>query len=382
MYNKRESLTGKGGVCLENILNYLDDLFSHFPWNRKSSQLKSQLKDAMYTDYQNLLDQNVKPDVAFEQVKEKVAEPERIAAYIPNSFFDFHTLLLCLNIIIFGILYYFTNNPNFLQIFLPVRLEFPTIIARLIQLTVLCPMMGLIVYHFYKFLPSKFLTRTYWQSCLFIFLAAVLYALYFASSIVFIWYTLSGYDPVILEHQPITALLYFIYQNIILKPIWMWIYSFLIGTFFIASRQLYHCPRKVQDFSLNDIYHASFVNVTFDDEITVPLQQPNSVPAARKPLTVPVHLAVSAMKSRVASRKTKKPTQTSEKPKKAEAKPVEIIEKEPFQKEKSVSAVSSKPPKVNKPRTKNHANRKRPQMINAKKQKITLKQYGPKNHSS
>ena len=104
MYNKRESLTGKGGVCLENILNYLDDLFSHFPWNRKSSQLKSQLKDAMYTDYQNLLDQNVKPDVAFEQVKEKVAEPERIAAYIPNSFFDFHTLLLCLNIIIFGIL--------------------------------------------------------------------------------------------------------------------------------------------------------------------------------------------------------------------------------------------------------------------------------------
>lgn len=89
MYNKRESLTGKGGVCLENILNYLDDLFSHFPWNRKSSQLKSQLKDAMYTDYQNLLDQNVKPDVAFEQVKEKVAEPERIAAYIPNSFLIF-----------------------------------------------------------------------------------------------------------------------------------------------------------------------------------------------------------------------------------------------------------------------------------------------------
>lgn len=399
MYNRRESSTGKGGVFLENILNYLDDLFSHFPWNRKSSQIKSQLKDAMYADYQDLLDRKVKPETAFEMVKEKITEPEELAKYIPNSVFDFHTLLLCLNIIVFGIIYYFTNNPNFLQIFLPVRLEYPTIVARLIQLTVLCPLMGLVVYHFYKFLPQKYLSRTYLQSCICVFLGTILYALYFASSIAFIWYTLSGYNPTTLEHQPITALMYFIYKHIILKPVWMWIYSLIIGTLFMSSKQLYYCPRKVNHFELSMIYHSQFVSKSFDDEMTVPLPskkvkkslswQENLLNFGHqtshafkifftklsKKLYHGIQLLstnLKAKKERLAERKVKDDT----------SKVVEIVEKEPFQKETVKQAVSPNGVKVNKPRTKNHANRKRPQMINAKKQKITLKTYGPQKPKS
>lgn len=348
MYNKRRRLERSDGM--ENILNDIDDLFAKLPWNKRSNLIKNTICTTMCNDYETLISQGKSQDEAYQIVKGKLADEKVIAKYIPIQFIDYHTCLLLLYTIFYMIVYYFTSHPNFLQLFLPVRMEFPIIIAKLIQVTILCPIFGLIYYHFAKYLPQKYISRTYWQSCTCILIATALYACYFVASFTFIWHTVSGFSVETITQGIASGLMYFIYDKIISHQWLAYSYAAIIGVLFMMAKPLIQCNTHPKTFTIEKIYNFNAVNKV-DNLPTHTQQKVQKRFGMRLNLSDPPQ--ISAFFTNISSKKNL------------------------FKKEKKPIIVSQvnqnfKAMNVNRPRTKTHKTKKRPMMQN---KNIILKKY-------
>ena len=110
------------------IEKYIDEIIDSFPMNKVTKKIRSDLLVKCSKDYEHLLEQGMDQDNACECVLECIEEPNKIAEMIPNRHSNFYYILV--GLLAMGMIYVlsFTSKPDFLQIFLPARFQYPDII--------------------------------------------------------------------------------------------------------------------------------------------------------------------------------------------------------------------------------------------------------------
>lgn len=234
---------------MNKIEAYIDDLFDCFPVNRTTKKMRLDLLEATSRDLDILKSHGMDEQETTEIIINQIAPAEKLATMIPNKYSWSYYFILTIGFIIGIYAFTISARPDFLQIFLPTKLEFPLIIAQYIQYLVICILFYAIIYLFYRSLPQKYISRTPWEANISLYIGTIMAALYFSISIAFVIFSFNGY----LE-EDINIFLRFFYQFFIQNQLMAYIYACINAMFFVGSRNVYHLDRNALPYELSEIY--------------------------------------------------------------------------------------------------------------------------------
>lgn len=271
------------------IESYIDELLDYFPLNHVTMNMRTDLLQAANQDFERLQEQGKTTEEASAEIIEQIASPQTFASMIPNKRLPVYYGIAVLGLAFAGIILHYISDPDFLQFFLPARMEYPDIIERYIQYLVLTIVIHSSSYLFYRRLPQRLLNRDRRQSALFLYLGTILSALYFAVSIAFIWYSFNGYNSSSLEAHFFSRFLYRFYLCFIKKFPWMCVYAFVNAVCFLFSHQAYHLSAHPEPYQFEKIYRHPDVT---SDAIEILAHQ--DAPAALEEYDEPIKAADQA----------------------------------------------------------------------------------------
>ena len=245
------------------IEKYIDEIIDSFPMNKVTKKIRSDLLVKCSKDYEHLLEQGMDQDNACECVLECIEEPNKIAEMIPNRHSNFYYILV--GLLAMGMIYVlsFTSEPDFLQIFLPARFQFPDIIERFIQYVFIMLATFILSMEFYRLLPQKILSRSSLQENILLLIGTVMISFYFAISMAFVWLTFNGYG--LGTHTTVFNMMRGFFNSIILSLPATILYAIINALCFVLGRHLYHLNMKSQPYVFEAIYFSlvqenNFVN--------------------------------------------------------------------------------------------------------------------------
>lgn len=239
---------------MDSLVRYIDEVMDYFPINKITKKMRQDLFEAASTDYESLVSQGVDEQEAVDHVMGYIETPETLAKQIPNTHYTWYYVLLAVMVIVCLFIYQYTRQPDFLQIFLPARLEFPYIIKRLIQYTMACFLFYPFVMLFYRYLPQKYLSRSFNQSMVLLYLGTLLSSLYFAIAMAYVWFTFNGFLVEELTATPFSTFMYYFYLTIIKPAFGTLIYACVNTLCFVFSVQYYHLEKKPEAYNFSLIY--------------------------------------------------------------------------------------------------------------------------------
>lgn len=241
---------------MKYIENYIDDIMDCFPINKISRKMRLDLLTASANDFKKLKDQGLADEEASERVVACIKEPETIATMVPNNHdFSYYCILgLCALLMI--LITTRITKPDFLQIFLPIRFEFPDIIERYIQYLFISFICYVITIYFYRQIPQKYLNQIEKYAFTFLLVGAVMAASYFAVSLAFVWFNFNGVDPqTISDHTFLKIMKSFVIGIIHPLPSTM-IYACINTWCFVASERFYHLKKSPDPYVFQNIYEG------------------------------------------------------------------------------------------------------------------------------
>jgi len=281
------------------IEKYIDEIIDSFPMNKVTKKIRSDLLVKCSKDYEHLLEQGMDQDNACECVLECIEEPNKIAEMIPNRHSNFYYILV--GLLAMGMIYVlsFTSKPDFLQIFLPARFQFPDIIERFIQYVFIMLATFILSMEFYRLLPQKILSRSSLQENILLLIGTVMISFYFAISMAFVWLTFNGYG--LGTHTTVFNMMRGFFNSIILSLPMTILYAIINALCFVLGRHLYHLNMKAQPYVFEAIYLplAQEINFVSEEKQDVELEVLNETIEAvevapiepkedSKPMTKPV----------------------------------------------------------------------------------------------
>lgn len=242
---------------MDFISKHIDEIMDYFPINKVTKRMRKDLYDASASDFDKLTNNGANEQDAAMQIVENIETPEVLAKMIPNNHFLWYYAILVIMACVSWYIFEFINQPDFLQVFLPARFEFPQIIKRLIEFIVISFLCYPLVMLFYRFLPQKYLNRSFRSSMTFLYTGTILSSLYFSISMAYVWFTFNGFTDAELTSGLFTKFMFYFYQSII-KPFPMtFIYSCINSLCFLFSAQFYHLEKKPDTYDFNLIYHSN-----------------------------------------------------------------------------------------------------------------------------
>ena len=251
-----------GGNIMKFITNHIDELLFNFPVNDVTIKMRDDLDEATENDFNQLVASGMSKEEASDTVIQRIASPEQFASMIPNKHSKLYYIywIIALAITAFAISY--ISNPDFLQIFLPTRMEFPDIIEKFILYFFTSIIAYVAILKFYRLLPQKYLNRNEIQSAALLYLGTVMSALFFSIAIAFVWYTFNGFLVHEITASPISAFTYYFYKIFFSNTAMVIIYAILNAAVFVASHQMYHLDKNAEDYAFEKIYEV----VTKEDD--------------------------------------------------------------------------------------------------------------------
>lgn len=242
---------------MEFITNHIDEILDHFPINKVTQKMRTDLLEATAVDYKDLVEEGKTEQEAKEIILNRIADANTIATMIPNKHDTFYLIYWGIAIALFIFVFSYIFNPNFLQIFLPTRMEFPDIIAKLILYFFTVSYSYALLYSFYRLLPQKYLFKTPLQSAIFLYGGTVLSALYFSVAMAFVWYTFNGFNPTSITTDLTGKFIYTFYKIFFSSNFIVIIYGFVNACLFVLSREAYHLETKPQPYVFENIYQTT-----------------------------------------------------------------------------------------------------------------------------
>ena len=236
------------------IINKIDELLDCFPVNSITQKMRMDLINATTKDYDTLINLGNSREEASDTIIEQIASQEVMATMISNSKNRNYIILWVLSIIvmIFSLTHAF--DPNFLQIFLPTRMEFPDIISKFILYFFSILASYALIDAFYRLLPQKYISRNTIQSAIFLYIGTLMVSIYFSVAVAFIWYTFNGFNATELTSTLVGGFIYSFYNLFFNSKIMVVIYSFINAGFFVFSNHNYHLDTKPQPYDISKIY--------------------------------------------------------------------------------------------------------------------------------
>ena len=239
------------------ITSHIDELLFNFPVNDVTTKMRKDLEEATECDFNQLIATGMNEEESSNTIISRIASAEQIASMIPNKHSKIYLIYWAIALAITAFVFSYVSNPDFLQIFLPTRMEFPDIIEKFILyfFTTCIAYAGIL--KFYRLLPQKYLDRNEVQSAALLYLGTVMSALYFSIAIAFVWYTFNGFLPHEITTNIISAFTYYFYKVFFSSKMMVFIYAILNAAAFVASHQTYHLETKAEPYSFEKVYVAT-----------------------------------------------------------------------------------------------------------------------------
>lgn len=236
------------------IISHIDELLDYFPVNQMTKKMRYDLIEATQIDYDTLLNQGLTKKEASEEVISHIAGPEELASFIPNRHSVSYYLYWIIGILVTVFVFNYVSNPDFLQFFLPTRMEFPDIIEKYIHYFFIVLIAYAALFTGYRYLPQKWLNRNDLQSALFLYTGTIMAALYFSIAIAFVWYTFNGFVPSNITFDLLSTFIYTFYKIFFSSEFSVVIYAIINALMFVLSRQAYHLEVKPEPYLFEKIY--------------------------------------------------------------------------------------------------------------------------------
>lgn len=241
---------------MDLIITQIDEFLDYFPVNSITKKMRSDLINSTSLDYETLTQQGIEPEEASDIILDRMASPEQMATMIPNAKNKSYFILWIIGTIVTAYCLSIVFKPDFLQIFLPTRMEFPDIIGKFILYFFSILIFYQLIHAFCRLLPQKYLNRSTVQSAIFLYIGTIMASLYFSVAVAFIWHTFNGFNPVELSSTLIGAFILTFYNIFFSSRIMVIIYAFINALFFVFDRHIYHLDKNPQPYELEKIYHS------------------------------------------------------------------------------------------------------------------------------
>jgi len=260
------------------IIEHIDDLLDYFPINPITKKMRMDLIETTMIDYESQTSQGVSSQEASQSIISNIASPEVFATMIPNTHSLYYYILWAISILVTAGIFYYVSNPNFLQFFLPARMEFPDIIEKYIHYFFITLLAYGALCYVYRMLPQKHLDRSTTWSAVFLYTGTVMAALYFSIAIAFIWYTFNGYLPTQFAHDFVSSFTYSFYKIFFSSEIIVVIYAIINAAMFVLSRRSYHLELKAEPYVFEKIYATSTKPTVYIKEaLSEEVKQPSGI---------------------------------------------------------------------------------------------------------
>lgn len=272
---------------------YIDNLLDCFPLNKITRKMRMDLLLASSEDYEKLCSQGEDEKTASQKIIQNIQPAEKLAKMIPNDHEWSYYILLSIGAILMLIVLFQITRPDFLQIFLPARFQFPDIIERYIQYICSGLVCFVLTMNFYRRLPQTLLDYPKKYAVKLLYGGTVMAALYLAIALAFIWFSFNGLVDSEFTHDPVLFIMNAFYQIFILPWPMTVLYACVNTWCFIACMPAYHLDKYPEPYDFKQIYQTlpleeSTSGITVQKEKQLEKPQTQLVPVLSNPIFIDI----------------------------------------------------------------------------------------------